>query len=192
MTDQIHNSSLWFSCCIWQWLFLQKSPDWWKSLEQANCGIYLGDKYLKINFLWNLLFLFVPLKPLGLLLDAKSGFPWKKQSKNTITVCMKPTSVVVLPSFFKFSVFIFGNIPVQIHPQIWRRRHVGSCLIVNMNYESFFQEHKCNVLFVSCLTVVPCLWLFAEQRSSRLFMAPRWNDLMSLFCLPCTSAFLQT
>lgn len=42
-----------------------------------------------------------------------------------------------------------------------------------------------NVLFLSCLPVVSFLWLFAEQRSSRLFITPRWNDLMSLFHLPC-------
>lgn len=53
-----------------------------------------------------------------------------------------------------------------------------------MIYESFLHEHRCNVLFVSCLTVVLCLWLFAEQRSSRLFMAPRQSHVMSLSRLP--------
>lgn len=140
-------------------LFIEKSPAWWKRLEQTNCGIYLGDKYLKTCFLWNLLCFFKTSGPFAKY--AKSGFPWKKQSKNTITDCMKLTTVVVLSSFSGF-LSICGKITVQICPQTWWYTRLLLSLLVNMNYVFFFHEHKCNVLFVSFLTVVPCLWLFCR------------------------------
>lgn len=47
MTDQNHNPSLILSvgCNV---------PRLWRSLEQTNRGVYLGDKYFKTSFLWNL------------------------------------------------------------------------------------------------------------------------------------------